>query len=57
MREPLFTEQVNLKAPEGTLAAVREAAREEGQTSSEFIRQAIRAQLRRVEPEPVPAGD
>ena len=52
MREPLFTEQVNLKAPEGTLAAVREAAREEGQTSSEFIRSAIRAQLRRPQDEP-----
>ncbi len=55
MREPLFTEQVNLKAPEGTLAAVRDAAREEGQTSSEYIRAAIRAQLRRAQDELRPA--
>jgi metal-responsive CopG/Arc/MetJ family transcriptional regulator len=57
MREPIFPDYIQLKAPEGMLAAVKDAAREEGQTASEFIRVAIRAQLRRVEPEHVAAGD
>ena len=35
--------------PHGFHAAVKEAARSEGQTASEFIRQAIRAQLQRTE--------
>jgi predicted HicB family RNase H-like nuclease len=55
MREPLFTEQLNLKAPEGMLAAVKEAARHQGQSSSEYIHQAIRAQVRRTDR--VAAGD
>ena len=49
MPEPLFTEQINLMAPPGLQAEFREAASNEGQTASEFIRQAIRAQLRRTE--------
>ena len=47
MRATVFTELIQIKAPEGTQEAVREAANREGQTASEFIRQAIRAQLRR----------
>ncbi len=49
MRATYFPELIQLKAPEGTQEAVREAAREEGQTASEFIRQAIRARLRDAE--------
>ena len=49
MREALFTEQIHLFAPPGLLDTVKAAAKEEGQTASEFIRQAIRAQLRRAD--------
>ena len=49
MREALFTEQIHLFAPPGLLATVKVAAKEEGQTASEFIRAAIRAQLRRAD--------
>ena len=49
MREVIFPEFIQLEAPQGTMAAVKEAAREEGQTASEFIRQAIRVQLKRTE--------
>ncbi len=45
MREPIFPDYIQLKAPDGMLAAVKDAARGEGQTASEFIRQAIRVQL------------
>ena len=55
MREALFTEQIHLFAPPGLLDTVKVAAREEGQTASEFIRQAIRAQLRRADQ--MAAGD
>ena len=48
MREALFTEQIHLFAPPGMLDTVKAAAKEEGQTASEFIRQAIRDQLRRT---------
>ncbi len=48
-REPLFPEQLHLNVPAGTLAAVRTMAREEGQTNSEFVRAAIRDQLRRAD--------
>jgi hypothetical protein len=51
MSEPLFVEQIHLMAPSGFQDAVREAARREGQTASEFIRQAVKTQIRRVEPE------
>jgi uncharacterized protein (DUF1778 family) len=57
MRATTFPELIQLKAPEGTQEAVREAANREGQTASEFIRQASRAQLRRTEPERVAIGD
>ncbi len=56
MPEPLFTEQINLMATPGLQAAIRDAAHSEGQTASEFIRQAIRVQLRRVDTEPQPAA-
>ncbi len=49
MPEPLFVDQIHLMALPGFHAAVKEAARREGQTASEFIRQAIRAQLKRAE--------
>lgn len=49
MRATVFPELIQLKAPEGTQEAVREAANREGQTASEYIRQAIRTQLRRVD--------
>ena len=48
MRATIFPELIQLKAPEGTQEAVREAANREGQTASEYIRQAIRSQLRRT---------
>ena len=48
MREAVFPEFIQFKAPDGTRAAVRDAAAGEGQTISEFIRAAIRAQLRRA---------
>ena len=59
MPEPLFVEQIHVMAPPGFHAAVKEAARNEGQTASEFIRQAIRAQLRNSEARQVQpaAGD
>ena len=57
MRATHFPELIQLKAPEGTQEAIREAAREEGQTSSEFIRQAIRGRLRVVAAEQPAAGD
>ena len=48
MRATTFPEDIYFKAPTGTKEAVREAAGQEGQTLSEFIRVAIRAQLRRA---------
>ena len=57
MPEPLFTEQINFYTPPGFPAKVREAARREGQTASEFIRSAVRDKLRAVAPEPPAAGD
>ena len=56
MRATHFPELIQLKAQEGTQEPIRDAAREEGQTSSEFVRQAIRARLRGAEQQPA-AGD
>ena len=56
MRATHFPELIQLKAPEGTQEAIRDAARQEGQTSSEFIRQAVRDRLRTVAAEQ-PAAD
>ena len=50
MKPTTFPEDIYIKAPQGTKKAVREAAAEEGQSLSEFIRAAIRAQLRRAAP-------
>jgi len=49
MPEPRFIERIDLMAPPGTQAALRDAARNEGQTVSEFVRQAIRQRLRQVD--------
>ena len=57
MRATYFPELIQLKAPEGMQDAVREAARQEGQSSSEFIRSAVRDKLRAVAPEQASAGD
>ncbi len=57
MRATSFPELIQLRAPEGTQEAVCKAANREGQSASEYIRQAIRDQLRRPQPEPVTAGD
>ena len=43
MRATTFPELIQLKAPEGTQEAVCKAANREGQSASEYIRQAIRA--------------
>ena len=48
MRPNTLPGRIEFKAPEGMRAAVREAAGPEGQTLSEFIRSAIRQQLRRA---------
>ena len=56
MREAVFTEQIHLFAPPGLLDTVKAAAKEEGQTASEFIRQAIRTQLRRTRAEQAAAA-
>ena len=42
----IFPETVRFKAPEGLLAALRDAAQREGVTVSEFVRGAIRERLR-----------
>ena len=49
MRPTTFPELIQIKATKGTQRAVRAAANREGTTASEFIRQAIRAQLRRTD--------
>ena len=49
MRPSTFLERIEIKAPEGTREAVCEAANREGQTLSEFIRAAVRDQLRRTD--------
>ena len=38
-------ESIHLKAPEGTMDAVRDAARREGKSAAEFIRCAIREKV------------
>ncbi len=49
MQEVTFKQKIHLAVPEVLHGQVKEAARSEGQTASEFIRQAIRAQLRRTD--------
>ena len=57
MPEPLFVEQLTIMAPPGFREEIREAARHEGKTSSEFVRQAVRDRLRTVAAEQPAAGD
>ena len=47
--EPFFVDRISILTPPGFQDQVREAARQEGQTASEFIRSAIRDKLRTVE--------
>ena len=51
MQEVMFKQKIHLAVPEVLHGQVKEAARQEGQTASEFIRQAIRIQLKRTETE------
>ncbi len=45
MRTTVFPDFIQFKAPEGTLDAIRDAARREGTTAAEIARQALRAFL------------
>ena len=45
MAEPLFVERIHLLGPAGFHDAVKQAAREAGATTSEYIRQAIRTKM------------
>ncbi len=53
--EPLFVDRISILTPPGFQDQIRDAARQEGQSLSEFIRSAVRDKLRTVE-QPV-AGD
>lgn len=54
--EAFFVERIHVLGPPGFRDAVREAARREGQSDSEFIRSAIRDRLRRGGVEAASAG-
>ena len=41
----VFPEAASLKFPPGTLARIKEAARQDGTTMSEFMRRAVRSAL------------
>lgn len=56
MPEPPFVEQIKVMAPAGFRNAVQEAARQEGPTASEWIRDAIQARLRGNEAGPAEAS-
>ncbi len=56
MRATSFPELVQFKAPEGTLEAIRDAARRERTTASVIARQALDAFLPSTESQPVQAG-
>ncbi len=49
MGQSTFPQKVHLSVPESLREQVHDAARQEGQTASEFIRSAIRDRLRTVE--------
>ncbi len=53
--EPLFVDRISILTPPGFQDQIRDAARQEGQSLSEFIRSAVCDKLRTVE-QPV-AGD
>ncbi len=55
--EPFFVERIFVTAPAGFRDRVRDAAHQEGQTASEFIRSAVRDKLRSVETVQPEAGD
>ncbi len=52
-----FPDLIQVKAPEGTAKALKEAAREEGKTASELVREILRTRLRERRPEQPVAGD
>ena len=54
--EPFFVDRISILRPSGFQDTVRQAASQEGQTASEFIRSAIRDRLRVVTAEQ-PAAD
>ena len=49
MQAVTFTQKIHLLVPEALHGQVKQAAAHEGQTISEFLRGAIRAQLRAVQ--------
>ena len=53
MAEPLFVDRIHLLGPPGFHDAVKQAARDEGQTTSEYIRQAIRTKMNGADSLPV----
>ena len=57
MPEPLFIEPLKVMLPIGFRDAIHDAARQKGQTASEFVRAAIRDRLPTVAPEPQAAGN
>ena len=54
--EPIFVEQIHVLAPSGFQDQVRQAARQEGQTASEFIRSAVRDRMNTIATEQPAAG-
>ena len=56
MADHFFKERIHLLGPPGFHDAVKQAARDEGQTTSEFIRQAIRAKMNDTDRPPVQAA-
>ena len=56
MQEVMFKQKIHLAVPEVLHGQVKEAARNEGQSASEFIRAAIRVQLNRTETEQQAVG-
>ena len=56
MRDPLFTDEIHFRAPDGRFNQVQEVAREVGQTASEYMRAAIRDRLSAEREERRPAA-
>ena len=52
MRPEIYPSTLQVKLPERMREELREAADNDAMTTSEYVRQAIRAQLRRADPEP-----
>ncbi len=53
--EPLFVDRVSILLPPGFQDRLRDTARQEGQSVSEFIRAAVRDRMSAVAPEPAEA--